>query len=101
VDDVLARIVWKLARKHSWGTPVSRDDLVRSVAGDIDHDVVERVLDTEVGSLTFVHDGHDGYAIPNSRLAHLQAAEWLRRNTSLGDIEIGATLSRLPPQWPE
>jgi hypothetical protein len=100
VDDLVAMIVWNLARRHTWGTPVSRGTLGRSVAGSADNDEVERILESRVGTLPFVQHGPRGYAIPNSRDAHLQTAGWLQGHTSLSDLNIGATLSRLPPEWP-
>jgi hypothetical protein len=101
VDDVLARIVWKLARRHPWGTPTPRRELVRSVTGSSDHDTVEDALDTHLEGLEILRQGPRGYAIPNSQVAHRKAAAWLSRYAELSDLKIAATLSRLPEDWPE
>lgn len=100
MPDIAARIVWKLARRHSWGSPVPTDELVRLVAGPEDHDEVRRVLE-EVLALPFVVRTADGIVIPNGRESHCAAAEWLRDRTDLDDLTIGATFSRLPDHWPE
>ena len=97
---VAARFVWKLARRHSWGSPVPAAQLVRLVAGPEDHDELARVLEDEVLNLPFVARSAEGVYVPNGRDAHLAAAEWLRAQTELDDLTIAATLSRLPDEWP-
>lgn len=100
MPDDAAKFVWKLARRHSWGSPVPADELVRLVAGTEDHDELERTLEREVLGLPFVARSPDGIYIPNGRDAHVAAADWLRERTQLDDFTIGATLSRLPEDWP-
>ena len=100
MTDEAATFVWKLARRHSWGSPVPSDQLIRLVAGTEDHDELERVLKTEVLSLSFVVRSPNGISIPNGQDAHIAAADWLREQTELDDFTIKATLSRLPNDWP-
>lgn len=100
MSDIAAKFVWKLARRHSWGSPVPDDQLIRLVAGTEDHDKLERVLEDEVLSLSFVVRAPDGIYIPNGQEAHIAAGEWLRKHTGLDDFTIKATLSRLPDDWP-
>lgn len=100
MTDGAAKFVWKLARRHSWGSPVPDDQLIRLVAGTEDHDELERVLENEVCSLSFVARSPDGIYIPNGQDAHISAADWLREQTELGEFTIKATLSRLPDDWP-
>lgn len=95
-----AKFVWKLARRHSWGSPVPDDQLIRLVAGTEDHDELERVLESEVLVLSFVARSPDGIYIPNGQDAHTAAADWLREQTELDDLTIKTTLSRLPDDWP-
>jgi isoleucyl-tRNA synthetase len=98
--DGQARIVWKLARNHTWGTPMPAETLVRVTAIDEDHDEMEQHLE-EALALPFVSRGPDGIYIPNGQQMHIEAANWLRANTERNDFEIASTLSRLPPEWPE
>lgn len=100
MTDDAAKFVWKLARRHSWGSPVPDDQLIRLVAGTEDYDDLERVLEKEVLSLSFVARSPDGVYIPNGRDAHIAAADWLREHTELDDFTIKATLSRLSGDWP-
>jgi hypothetical protein len=97
---IVARCVWKLARRHTWGSPIPREQLVRLVANDDDHDTVSSTIEQEVTQLPFVERATDGIYIPNSRAAHIGAADWLRSNTTIRDLQIAATLSRLPDDWP-
>jgi len=96
-----AKFVWKLARRHSWGSPVPAEQLIRLVAGTEDHDELIRILENEVIDLPFVVQSSDGIYIPNGQDAHVEAAEWLREQTDLNDLTIKATLSRLPDDWPQ
>lgn len=96
-----ARFVWKLARRHSWGSPIPDDQLIRLVAGTTDHDELKHVLENEVLSLPFIERSPDGVYIPNGQDTHIAAADWLREQTELDDITIKATLSRLPDEWPK
>jgi hypothetical protein len=57
--DGQARIVWKLARNHTWGTPMPAETLVRVTAIDEDHDEMEQHLE-EALALPFVSRGPDG-----------------------------------------
>ena len=100
MSDLVARVVWKLARRHSWGSPVPAAELVRLVSRTEDHDELARVLDEEVLELPFVVRSPDGVYIPNGRDAHVSAANWLRDWTTLDDLTIEATFSRLPNDWP-
>lgn len=100
MTDAAAKIVWKLARRHSWGSPIPAGRLVRLVAGSEDYDELERVLEDEVLELPFVKRSPDGIFIPNGQDAHVAAADWLRDHTELDDFSIKATLSRLPDDWP-
>lgn len=88
MSDEAARFVWKLARRHSWGSPIPSDQLIRLVAGTEDHDELERVLENEVISLPFVARSPDGIYIPNGHDAHIAAANWLREQTELDDFTI-------------
>lgn len=100
MTDLAAKFVWKLARRHSWGSPIPAHQLVRLVAGPEDHDELERVLEAEVLELPFVERSPDGIYIPNGRDTHVAAADWLRDHSELDDFSIKATLSRLPDDWP-
>ncbi|MFC6721595.1 hypothetical protein [Halobacteriaceae bacterium SHR40] len=100
MSDTAARYVWKLARRHSWGSPIPAEELIRLVARTEDYDEMERVLEKEVLELSFVVQSPDGIHIPNGQDAHIEAANWLRENTQLDDFKIKATLSRLPDNWP-
>ena len=95
-----ARFVWKLARRHSWGSPIPARQLIRLVAGSAGHDELATVLEADVLELPFVVRSPDGIHIPNGQDAHVAAANWLRENTELDDFTIKATLSRLPEEWP-
>ena len=98
--DGTARIVWKLARNHTWGTPIDAETLVRLAATDEDYDQMRRHLDDAL-ELSFVSRGPDGVFIPNGQDSHIDAANWLREHTEREDFVIVNTLSRLPPGWPD
>jgi len=100
MPDEVAQFVWKLARRHTWGSPIPAEQLVRLTARTQDHDEMERVLEDEVLQLEFVEQSPDGVHIPNGQDAHVDAANWLRENTELSELKIKATLSRLPDDWP-
>ncbi|ERH01464.1 MAG: hypothetical protein J07HN6_01016 [Halonotius sp. J07HN6] len=100
MTDVAAAFVWKLARRHSWGSPIPTAKLVQLVAGTADHDELRTTLETEVLELPFVAQSSDGVYIPNGQDAHREAANWLRERTERDDLVIAATLSRLPDDWP-
>jgi hypothetical protein len=95
-----AKFVWKLARRHSWGSPIPAEQLIRLVAGTEDYDTLVDVLEEEVLELPFVVRSPDGIYIPNGQDTHIATANWLRDHTALDDFKIKATLSRLPNDWP-
>jgi hypothetical protein len=101
MPDAAATLVWKLARRHSWGSPIPADQLLRLAASTGDHDELRTVLETEVLDLSFVARSTDGVYIPNGQDAHREAANWLRERTALEPFVIAATLSRLPDRWPD
>lgn len=101
MTDAAAKIVWKLARRHSWGSPIPAEQLIRLAAGSEDHDEMARVLEDVVLDLPFIAQSSDGVFIPNGQDAHVEAANWLREQTDIGDLMIKATLSRLPSNWPD
>ena len=101
MTDAVAPFVWKLARRHSWGSPIPAAELIRLVSGTGDHDDLRRTLETEVLELPFVVQSSDGIYIPNGQDAHRDAADWLQERTGLDEFVIAATLSRLPDDWPD
>lgn len=54
MPDTAAKPVRKLARRHSWGSPVPAEQLIRLVAGTEDHDELIRILENEVLEFPFV-----------------------------------------------
>jgi sugar/nucleoside kinase (ribokinase family) len=98
--DGKARLVWKLARNHTWGTPMDAETLIRLAATDEDYDEMRRHLEA-ILELRFVSQGPDGIYIHNGRDAHIDAANWLRENTDRETFVIANTLSRLPVDWPD
>lgn len=98
--DPVARIVWKLARNHTWGQPIPEQAVIDLAAKDEDHDEMCGFLN-EALTLSFIKSGPHGVYIPNGQGAHVDAADWLLANTELPEYLIAATLSRLPPDWPD
>ena len=98
--DPVARIVWKLARNHTWGQPIPEEDLIAIAAKDEDSDEMRAYLNDAL-ELSFLHPGPHGVYIPNGQSAHRKVANWLRENTELHTYQIKATLSRLHPEWPD
>ena len=98
--DPVARIVWKLARNHTWGQPMPEEDLIAIVAKNEDSDEMIANLNNAL-QLSFLRSGPHGVCIPNGQSAHRDAANWLREHTELHTYQIKATLSRLPPEWPD
>jgi Asp-tRNA(Asn)/Glu-tRNA(Gln) amidotransferase C subunit len=98
--DGRARIVWKLARNHTWGSPIPAEELIRLTTTDEDYDEMREHLE-EVCDYSFVARDPDGIYIPNGQDAHVETANWLRKNTEREDFVIASTLSRLPQEWPD
>lgn len=98
--DPTARMVWKLARNHTWGQPMPENDLIDIARKHEDRDEMRDYLD-EVLNLSFISSGPQGVYIPNGQAKHVEAANWLAENTELREYMIEATLSRLPPEWPD
>ena len=98
--DPVARIVWKLARNHTWGQPMPEQAVIDIAAKDEDRDEMRAHLN-EAADLSFISSGPHGIYIPNGQGAHVDTADWLLTNTSLQEYLIRATLSRLPPEWPD
>jgi hypothetical protein len=96
----VARIVWKLARNHTWGQPMPEEAVIDIVIKDEDRDEMRSSLN-EALRLPFVSSGPQGVYIPNGQGTHVEAADWLVENTELPAYAIEATLSRLPPEWPD
>jgi len=95
----IARIVWKLARNHTWGHPMPERDIIDIATKNEDYDEMREQLDDAL-DLPFLKTGPHGVYIPNGRGTHVEAANWLMQNTDLPEDKIAATLSRLPPEWP-
>lgn len=98
--DPTARIVWKLARNHTWGQPMPEKDVIAIATKDEDSDEMRANLDAAL-ELPFLSSGPHGVYIPNGQAKHREAANWLRENTELQEYKIKATFSRLPPEWPD
>jgi len=96
----VARIVWKLARNHTWGQPMPEKDVIAIATKDEDSDEMRASLD-EALELSFLSSGPHGVYIPNGQAKHEEVADWLQEQTELQEYKIKATLSRLPPEWPE
>ena len=60
MSDAAAKFVWKLARRHSWESPIPAEQLIRLVAGKEDHDELVRVLENEVLEFPFIAQSSDG-----------------------------------------
>ena len=101
MSDAAAKLVWKLARRHSWGSPIPAEQLVRLSAGSEDHDEMAWVLEHTVLEFPFVARDSEGISIPNGQEAHVEVANWLRDETDLDELVLKATMSRLPPEWPD
>lgn len=98
--DPTARIVWKLARNHTWGQPMPEEDVIAIATKDEDNDEMRANLDAAL-ELPFLSSGPHGVYIPNGQAKHREVANWLRDNTALQEYQIKATLSQLPPEWPD
>lgn len=98
--DPLARIVWKLARNHTWGQPMPAEDVIDIAAKDEDRDEMRTHL-SEALDLSFISSDAHGVYIPNGQATHVATANWLAENTELREYKIEATLSRLPADWPD
>jgi hypothetical protein len=100
MPDTAARFVWKLARRHSWGSPIPADELIRLVARTEDYDELEATLEDDVLELPFIVQSPEGVYIPNGQDTHVAAASYLQEQTEVDEFTIKATLSRLPEDWP-
>lgn len=93
-SELKCRLLWKLCRKHGWGSPVPRDDLVSWALPDSDQgrgrEIVEDLLDEPY---TGFQRGA-GYSIRNDPDSQAQAAYRLRSECGYTTVQIEATLSR-------
>lgn len=90
---IRCRLLWKIARRHGWGSPVPADALVRSalessIQGER-HDRVEELLEEP-----YVGRDPDGYVLRNDRDSQALAAVRLRETCGYSTLQIEATLSR-------
>lgn len=76
------------------------DVLVDVATKNEDHNEMRSHLQNAL-KLPFVASNSHGVYIPNGRDRHIEAADWLSRNTDMPEYKIRATLSRLPTDWPD
>ena len=74
MSDDTAKFVWKLARRHSWGSPVPAEQLIRLVAETEDHDEPVYLLEDEVLEFSSVVQSPEETHIPNGQDAHVESA---------------------------
>ncbi|PHQ41869.1 hypothetical protein Z052_12485 [Halorubrum sp. C191] len=87
-----ARIVWKLARNHTWGQPIPEEDVIALATKDEDGDEMRAALDAAL-ELSFLSVGPHAVYIPNGQTKHEEAADWLRESTGLRFVDVLMTAS--------
>lgn len=93
-SELKCKLLWKLCRKHGWGSPVPRSRLVdlalqTSEQGRGKELVGELIEEPYIG----YQDGR-GYSVLNSPAAQAQAAYRLKSSCGYLEIQIEPTLSR-------
>lgn len=90
---IRCRLLWKLARRHGWGSPVDAGTLVRSAL----ESSIQGAGHDRVGELVeepFVGRGPDGYFLRNDPDSQALAAVRLRETCGYSTLQVEATLSR-------
>jgi hypothetical protein len=95
--DSQCAFVWKLARRHTWSSPIDERALLALTLDGTDHDVGRDAFHDLIDRVEFVVRGPRGYRIPDGRPAHVTAASFLDEECGVAPYRIGATLSRVPP----
>ena len=89
------RLLWKLCRKHGWGSPVPRDALLNLALQDSDQGYGETLVDDLLEEPYIEHDDvRGGYQVKNNPDSQAQAACRLQSDCGYATIQIEATLSR-------
>lgn len=87
------RLLWKLARRHGWGSPVDQETLVVAALASSEQGR-GRDLVTDLRSEPYVVRGSGGLALKNDPDSQALAAVRLRDACGYSTLQVEATLSR-------
>ncbi|ADB63994.1 hypothetical protein Htur_5266 (plasmid) [Haloterrigena turkmenica DSM 5511] len=93
-DSVLCRVLFKLGRDHTWGSPAPIDDFLQGGFTQQEREVAqdEIVPDIKRGQVEYI--GYQNGTIWLRGDKHDEAAYFLRDNCGYEEYRIEATLSR-------
>jgi hypothetical protein len=92
-SEVLCKLSWKLARRHGWGNPISKQGLADLALKSSNEGRGRELIDSLV-SESFVGKSQKGYYIPNDPDSQAVLAFRLRDTCGYTEVQIEATLSR-------
>lgn len=92
--ELKCELLWKLCRKHGWGTPVLESVLVDLALTTSDQGAGKEAVEELVDEPYVEYRRGRGYSIRNDPNAQAQAAHRLRSSCGYLELQIEATLSR-------
>mgnify|MGYP000229968726 CR=1 FL=1 len=87
-------LLWKLCRRHGWGSPIPKEDLVGLALEDVDQGRGKAVVKELLREPYIGYQRGNGYSIGNDPDSQAQAAFRLRSSCAISSLRIEATLSR-------
>ena len=87
------RLLWKLARRHGWGSPVPAETLVTDALASAEQGR-GRDLVSDLRSEPYVGRQSGGYVLANDPDSQALVATRLRETCGYSTLQIEATLSR-------
>lgn len=95
MSDMKCRLLWKLCRRHGWGSPISKDGFVNLALEDVDQGRGKEVVEELLKEPYIGYQGGKGFSIRNDPDSQAQVAFRLRTTCEgYSDLQIEATLSR-------
>lgn len=87
------RLLWKLARRHGWGSPIEEETLVVSALAPTEQGRGRDLL-ADLRSEPYVGRISDGFVLKNDPDSQALAAARLHDSCGYSTLQIEATLSR-------
>ncbi|WP_248518059.1 hypothetical protein [Salinarchaeum laminariae] len=91
--EIRCRLLWTLARRHGWGSPVDAETLLRSALASSAQGRGRELID-DLRYEPYLDRGPDGYFLYNDPDSQALAALRLRDTCGYSQLQVEATLSR-------
>lgn len=87
-------LLFKFARRHGWGNPISKDGLVDLALESSEQGEGREVVDKLAEEPYVINQPGKGYKLKNDPDSQAQAAFRLKQNCGYSELRIEATFSR-------